>query len=71
MAKKEASRARPLEIPVKRLLDTIDPGKADKLMIVAHPDDETIRGGGYLLQDKGRYLLVCAQPVPASQEMRN
>lgn len=28
-----------------------------KLMIVAHPDDETIYGGGHLLQDK--YTVVC------------
>lgn len=31
--------------------------KADKLMIVAHPDDEVLWGGGHLY-DKG-YLVVC------------
>lgn len=31
--------------------------KADKLMIVAHPDDEMIWGGAHLIQDD--YLVVC------------
>lgn len=31
--------------------------KCDKLMIVAHPDDETLWGGAHLL--KGGYLVVC------------
>ncbi|MBR6044454.1 MAG: PIG-L family deacetylase [Ruminococcus sp.] len=31
--------------------------KADKLMIVAHPDDETIWGGGHLME--GGWLVVC------------
>lgn len=31
---------------------------ADKLMVVAHPDDETIFGGIQLLQDKG-WKIVC------------
>ena len=29
----------------------------ESLMIVAHPDDETIWGGSHLL--KGHYLVVC------------
>ena len=31
--------------------------ESKKLMIVAHPDDETIFGGGHLLEDK--YTVVC------------
>ena len=38
-------------------LKTIDLSSTDKLMIVAHPDDETIWGGGHLTQ-KG-WLVVC------------
>ena len=29
----------------------------DKLMIVAHPDDELLWGGGHLIE--GEYLVVC------------
>lgn len=36
---------------------TINLDKAKKLMIVAHPDDETIWGGAHLLEDD--YLVVC------------
>lgn len=35
----------------------IDLNKVKKLMVVAHPDDETIWGGGHLLKDN--YLVVC------------
>lgn len=35
----------------------IDLDKAKKLMIVAHPDDELIFGGGHLLE--GDYLVLC------------
>lgn len=38
-------------------LKSIDLSSADKLMIVAHPDDETLWGGGHLLE-KG-WLVVC------------
>lgn len=31
--------------------------QVNKLMIVAHPDDETLWGGGHLID--GRYLVVC------------
>lgn len=31
----------------------------NKLMIVAHPDDETLFGGGELLKCKGEYKVVC------------
>lgn len=38
-------------------MDTVNLEKCSKLMIVAHPDDETIWGGGHLLD--GEYLVVC------------
>ena len=43
---------------VQKHLNSVDLDKACKLMIVAHPDDETFWGGGHLLQDKGAYLVV-------------
>lgn len=39
------------------LIDQIDFHTVDCLMIVAHPDDETIWGGKHLLDD--HYLVVC------------
>lgn len=36
---------------------SLDISGVDKLMIVAHPDDETIWGGGHLIE--GGYLVVC------------
>ena len=57
--RKEDSRALALQEHVTQSLQALDLDKADKLMIVAHPDDETIWGGGHLLQDMGRYLVVC------------
>lgn len=41
----------------EKSLENIDFGKANKLMIVAHPDDEVIFGGGHLMD--GDYLIVC------------
>lgn len=38
-------------------IDQIDYQSNQKLMIVAHPDDETIWGGSHLL--KGHYIVVC------------
>ena len=38
-------------------LKNIDLDSVDNLMIVAHPDDETLWGGVHLLKD--RYLVVC------------
>ena len=43
--------------PSPLTLGNIDIGEASKLMIVAHPDDETIWGGAHLLD--GGYLVVC------------
>lgn len=37
--------------------DQIDYKESQKLMIVAHPDDETIWGGSHLLE--GNYLVIC------------
>ena len=37
--------------------DFIPPSSCDKLMIVAHPDDETFWGGAHLIEDN--YLVVC------------
>ncbi len=41
----------------KAKLDSMNLGKIKKLMIVAHPEDETFWGGGHLLQDD--WLVVC------------
>ena len=41
----------------KNQLDALDLSQVDKLMIVAHPDDETFWGGGHLLMDD--FLVVC------------
>lgn len=39
------------------MLDALDIDNSDKLMIVAHPDDETLWGGAHLAE--GGYLVVC------------
>lgn len=41
----------------KEDLAGLDLSHADNLMIVAHPDDETLWGGGHLIE--GDYLVVC------------
>lgn len=41
----------------KSVLNQMDLSGVDKVMIVAHPDDEMIWGGIHLLKD--RYLVVC------------
>jgi len=44
--------------PLKtEMLDELSLDNTTKLMIVAHPDDEVIWGGGHLLE--GGYLVVC------------
>ena len=45
------------KIPVKQQLKKLDLENINKVMIVAHPDDESIWGGAHLLQDN--YLVVC------------
>lgn len=44
-------------VPVKQQLKNLDLDKINKVMFVAHPDDETLWGGGHLLKDD--YLVVC------------
>ena len=41
----------------KSLFENLDVSAANKLMIVAHPDDETLWGGGHL--SEGGYLVLC------------
>lgn len=50
-------RAYHVEPLAQSRLDALDLSAADKLMIVAHPDDEVIWGGAHLLE--GGYLVVC------------
>lgn len=40
-----------------KILDALGAYKATKLMVVAHPDDETLWGGAHL--SEGGYLVVC------------
>lgn len=42
---------------VENLINKIDLKKVDNLMIVAHPDDDMIWGGGHLIEDN--YLVIC------------
>ena len=41
----------------KSLFENLDVSAVNKLMIVAHPDDETLWGGGHL--SEGGYLVLC------------
>ncbi len=41
----------------QKMLDDLDLATIHKVMIVAHPDDESFWGGGHLLEDE--YLVVC------------
>ncbi len=45
------------KIPVKQQLKQLNLENINKVMIVAHPDDETIWGGAHLLESN--YLVVC------------
>ena len=45
------------EDATKKYLDTLDLKGIDRLMIVAHPNDESLWGGAHLAKD--RYLVVC------------
>lgn len=49
------------------ILDKMDLSSVNKLMIVAHPDDETIWGGAHLAEDD--YLVVCI--TNGNNETRN
>lgn len=44
-------------IPIKKQLKQLDLDNFNKVMFVAHPDDDTIWGGAHLLDDD--YLVVC------------
>jgi LmbE family N-acetylglucosaminyl deacetylase len=46
-----------VDIMDKATLNSIKNSKTNKLMIVAHPDDETIWGGAHLLE--GGYFVIC------------
>lgn len=53
----ERSRAYNVKPLSDKDFEKIDLDKVKKLMIVAHPDDELIFGGGHLLE--GDYLVLC------------
>lgn len=58
-------------VTVEQIKHSID-SKAKKLMIVAHPDDEILWGGGHLMS--GDYLVVCVtngRNKKRSQEFKN
>lgn len=44
-------------LPIKKQLKQLDLENFNKVMFVAHPDDDTIWGGAHLLDDD--YLVVC------------
>lgn len=46
-------------IEVDKDLAHINLDKVDKLMFVAHPDDDSIWGGAHLIEDGNKYLVVC------------
>ncbi|MDD2391762.1 MAG: PIG-L family deacetylase [Bacilli bacterium] len=46
---------RPYKVEIN--YNNLDLNNVNKIMIVAHPDDETIWGGGHLIEDN--YLVVC------------
>ena len=63
-------------LPVKedatnKYLDTLDLKGVDRLMIVAHPDDESLWGGAHLAKDG---IWLCALPMQVhtiSQDIKN
>lgn len=57
--KQRIARARAYNVKAlsDKKLSELDLDRVDKLMIVAHPDDELIFGGGHLLD--GGYLVLC------------
>ena len=57
VADREAqNRAKGGTYPIEKLLE-LDLEKYNKIMIVTHPDDEMIWGGGHLIEDD--YFVVC------------
>lgn len=46
-----------IDYSLEKQLNNINLEEIDNLMIVVHPDDETLWGGAHLLKDK--YLVVC------------
>ena len=52
----------------KKDLDKIDLKNVNKLMIVAHPDDETLWGGVHLIKDN--YLVLCLTNGKATGNVR-
>ena len=57
LTKKEYQEAYDVAPLTEDVIKMADNKNADKLMVVAHPDDELLWGGGHLM-DKG-YLIVC------------
>jgi LmbE family N-acetylglucosaminyl deacetylase len=49
--------SRNIKVDLDTEINNIDISKADNVMIVAHPDDETIWGGAHLIRDN--YLVIC------------
>lgn len=54
---KEKAQAYNIAQITTKQIDNVVDDKAQKLMIVAHPDDEVLWGGGHLMS--GDYLVVC------------
>lgn len=55
------------QTPIQKKLSEIDLKNINKLMIIVHPDDETLWGGAQLINHK--YLVICI--TCGSNEVRN
>ena len=53
----ESTQSEQVSSELLQQLNKVNLNKVNKLMVVAHPDDETIWGGQHLLEDD--YLVVC------------